>query len=72
MCHATELGMRSIRNIRSLRKMAEKSASSSKGGKKSEQMSQEKIIGTFQQLRMEQRAIATKIGDVEADKNEHK
>ncbi len=47
--------------------MAEKS---SKGGKK-EQLSQEKIVATFQQLRMEQRAIASKIGEIESEKNEH-
>ena len=46
-------------------KMAEKK-------KKSEQLTQEKIIATFQQLRMDQRAIANKIADVDADKNEHK
>ena len=48
--------------------MAEKS---SKSGKKGDQMSQEKIIATFQQLRMEQRGIATKMAELESEKNEH-
>lgn len=50
--------------------MAEKTSKSS-GGKKAEPLSKEKIIGTFQQLRMEQRAIATKIAEMESEKSEH-
>lgn len=45
-------------------KMASKSS-------KKEEMSKEKIIATFQQLRMEQRSIANKVGELEAEKNEH-
>lgn len=40
--------------------------------KKSEQMSQEKIISTFQRLRAEQRAIASKMSELEGEKNEHR
>ena len=48
--------------------MAEKSG----GSKKGDQLSQEKIVATFQQLRQEQRSIANKISELEAEKNEHK
>ena len=65
-CHVTELSMRS--KVWGLR-MAEKG---SKAAKKGEQMSQEKIITTFQQLRMEQRAIVNKISELEGERNEHK
>ena len=51
--------------------MAEKKASSS-GPKKGEQMTQERIVNTFQQLRVEQRAITQKIAEMDAEKNEHK
>ena len=42
------------------------------GTKKGEQLSQEKIVATFQQLRQEQRSIANKISELEADKKEHR
>ena len=48
--------------------MAEKKGSA----KKTDHLSQERIVATFQQLRMEQRAIATKIAEMESEKNEHK
>ena len=43
-----------------------------KGGKKSEPMTQEKIISTFQKLRQEQRAIVGKITELEGENNEYK
>ena len=55
--------------------MAEKekgTAEKAKGGKKSEPMTQEKIISTFQKLRQEQRAIVSKITELEGDNNEHR
>ena len=55
--------------------MAEKEkggAEKAKGGKKPEPMTQEKIISTFQRLRQEQRAIVSKISELEGDSNEHK
>jgi len=54
--------------MRSSGSMAEKAGKSKKG----EQLSQEKILATFQQLRQEQRAIASKITELESEKNEHK
>lgn len=53
-------------------KMAEKKAGAVGGAKKGERMSQEKIVATFQQLRMEQHAIVAKINEMDAEKNEHK
>lgn len=44
----------------------------SKAGKASKKMSQEQIVAGFNQLRQEQRAMASKIVEVEADVNEHK
>lgn len=53
--------------------MAEKEkGEKAKGGKKGEPITQEKIIATFQKLRQEQRAIVTKITELEGDVNEHK
>ena len=55
--------------------MAEKekgTVEKAKGGKKGEPMTQEKIISTFQKLRQEQRAIVSKITELEGDNNEHK
>jgi hypothetical protein len=49
--------------------MAEKNSKS--GSKKGEQLSQEKVMATFQQLRMEQRTLAAKLTEMEAEKNEH-
>lgn len=47
-----------------------------KGGSKvsppSPSASQEKVLTQFQQLRQEQRALATKITEIEADRSEHK
>lgn len=48
--------------------MAEKG---SKSVKKADQWSQEKIVATFNHLRKEQRAIANKLTEVDAEKNEH-
>ena len=45
-------------------------ASSKKG--KSKNISQAEIIAQFNQLRQEQRNIATKIGELEMELNEHK
>ena len=56
-----------MRNKLDLRTMAE-----SVKGKKGEQMSQEKIISTFQRLRAEQRAIASKMSELDGEKNEHR
>lgn len=50
-------------------KMADKNNKTS--GKKGEQLSQEKIFAMFQQLRMEQRTLAAKLTEMEAEKNEH-
>ena len=47
-------------------------AESTKAGKKGEQMSQEKIIATFQRLRSEQRSIASKMSELDAEKTEHR
>ncbi len=47
-------------------------ADTSKGkAKKAEPLSQEKIISQFQQLRQEQRVIASKMSDLEGEKHEH-
>ena len=54
--------------MRSSASMAEKAAKPKKG----EQLTQEKILATFQQLRQEQRTIANKIAELESEKNEHK
>ena len=49
------------------------SGDSSKSGKSvAKKMTQEQIVAGFNQLRQEQRAMASKIVEVEADVNEHK
>lgn len=51
--------------------MAEKDKEkAAKGGKKTEPMTQEKIVSTFQKLRQEQRAIVGKITELEGENNE--
>lgn len=50
--------------------MADKNKPSGKKGT-GEQLSQEKIVSVFQQLRMEQRTVAAKLTEMEAEKNEH-
>lgn len=49
------------------------SSETSKGGKgAAKKLTQEQIVAGFNQLRQEQRAMASKIAEVEADVNEHK
>ena len=48
--------------------MAEKSSSK---GKKGRGLTQEEAVAAFQQLRQEQRALAAKIDELEAEKREH-
>ena len=43
-----------------------------KGAKKADIAAQEKIVAQFEQMRQEQRAVASKIAELESDKNEHK
>ena len=53
------------------KKMAD-GKSRSKASSSSSSPPQEKVLAQFQQLRQEQRALAAKIAEVEADRNEHK
>ena len=43
-----------------------------KAAKKADPAAQEKIVAQFEQMRQEQRAIASKIAELESDKSEHK
>lgn len=71
---AIMLGVPPIQNYRFRLRMRSSGSMAEKAGKskKGEQLSQEKILATFQQLRQEQRAIASKITELESEKNEHK
>ncbi len=42
-----------------------------KNGKKGDAASQQKILENFQQLRLDQRNIATKMSEIESERSEH-